>query len=296
MRLAALVLACAPLFGADWKPASGLTTPWTADVRAESALPDYPRPQMAREAWTNLNGLWDYAIAPKDAPRPQAFEGSILVPFPIESALSGVKRAVTPDQRLWYRRSFQAGDLKGKRLLLHFGAVDWRTEVFVNGTKVGEHEGGYDPFTFDITSAVKPGAQELTVAVWDPTDTGLQPRGKQVLNPNGIFYTAVTGIWQTVWLEPVREAYVHSISITPDLDARALRLSVESSRPGNFTAVATLHGKTVGRVTGKTGAAAAIPLNAIEPWSPDSPTLYDLDIKLHPAIPCAAISACARSN
>ncbi len=280
MRLAALVLACAPLFGADWKPASGLTTPWTADVRAESALPDYPRPQMAREAWTNLNGLWDYAIAPKDAPRPQAFEGSILVPFPIESALSGVKRAVTPDQRLWYRRSFQAGDLKGKRLLLHFGAVDWRTEVFVNGTKVGEHEGGYDPFTFDITSAVKPGAQELTVAVWDPTDTGLQPRGKQVLNPNGIFYTAVTGIWQTVWLEPVREAYVQSISITPDLDARALRLSVESSRPGNFTAVATLHGKTVGRVTGKTGAAAAIPLNAIEPWSPDSPTLYDLDIKL----------------
>ena len=132
---------------ADWKAAPNtLTTPWTDQVSPDAAWPEYPRPQMVRPAWTNLNGLWDYAIAAKDAPRPEAFEGKLLVPFPVESALSGVKRALNPEQRLWYRRSFPAPDLKGKRLLLHFGAVDWRADVFVNGARVAEHQGGYDPF------------------------------------------------------------------------------------------------------------------------------------------------------
>ena len=222
MQLGALFVCAATLsLAADWKPADNpLTTPWTDKVTAEHALPAYPRPQLVRARWTNLNGLWDYAIRPKAEDRPAQFEGQLLVPFAVESALSGVKRPLTPDQRLWYRRGFAAQPAKGTRLLLHFGAVDWRAEVFVNGKAAGRHEGGYDAFTFDITGLLQPGdRQELVVAVWDPTDSALQPRGKQVLNPNGIWYTAVSGIWQTVWLEPVPAAYIREIAMTPDIDS-----------------------------------------------------------------------------
>jgi beta-galactosidase/beta-glucuronidase len=286
MRLRlSLALACALALAhaADWKPAdSPLTTPWTAKVTAEHALPEYPRPQLVRPKWTNLNGLWDYAIVAKDAARPAHFDGQLLVPFPIESALSGVKKPLTPGQQLWYRRAFTATAPRGSRLLLHFGAVDWRAQVFVNGKSVGTHEGGYDPFTFDITGALKPQAkeQELAVSVWDPTDTGLQPRGKQVLNPTGIWYTAVSGIWQTVWLEPVPAAHIRDLVLTPDLDGKRLRITVDAAAPGEFTATARLRGLTVGRVSGKTGIDTAIALDRVDPWSPDSPTLYDLDVTL----------------
>src|SRR5690349_18616601 len=166
----ALVCAFALGHAAEWKPADNpLTTPWTDKVKAEAPLPEYPRPQMVRAKWTNLNGLWDYAIAPKDARQPTRFDGKLLVPFPVESALSGVKKPVSPEQRLWYRRTFTAAAAKNTRVLLHFGAVDWRAEVFVNGTSLGAHEGGYDPFTYDITDALNPRDQELIVAVWDPT-------------------------------------------------------------------------------------------------------------------------------
>lgn len=283
-RFIPIVLAtAAALAAADWKPVDGpLTTPWTTQVSPTNVLPNYPRPQLTRNAWTNLNGLWDYAITAKEAAHPNKFEGTILVPFPIESALSGVKQTVSPAQRLWYRRTFSAPGLNGKRLLLHFGAVDWQTQVLVNGVKVGEHQGGYDPFTFDITAALKPGvaAQELIVAVWDPSDTGLQPRGKQVLNPKGIWYTSVTGIWQTVWLEPVPPAHIDSVSLIPDVDGHKLRLLVRASQPGTFTATATLRGKPAGQVTGNTGTETSLPLSDLSLWSPDSPALYDLDIKL----------------
>jgi len=250
---------------------------------------------MVRKQWTNLNGLWNYAVEPKDAAQPKTFRDSILVPFAIESSLSGVKKPLTPEQRLWYRRTFRAPKMSNGHLLLHFGAVDWRTEVFVNGTKVGQHEGGYDPFTFDITAALKTGAsqQELAVAVWDGTDTGLQPRGKQTLDPKSIWYTAVSGIWQTVWTEKVPETYVNDLQMTPDLDGKRLQLVVDcsggvatssdkapSSCSDNFTATATLRGKKVGSASGKAGETASIALDQVEPWSPDSPTLYDLDIKL----------------
>jgi beta-galactosidase/beta-glucuronidase len=283
MQLAALMV-CAPAFSwaADWKPADNpLTTPWTDKVTAEHALPEYPRPQLVRGRWTNLNGLWDYAIRPKAEDRPAHFEGKLLVPFAVESALSGVKRPLTPDQRLWYRRNFTAQHARGTRLLLHFGAVDWRAEVLVNGTAVGQHEGGYDAFTFDITGALKPGAlQELVVAVWDPTDSALQPRGKQVLDPNSIWYTAVSGIWQTVWLEPVPAAHIRGLEMTPDIDAHQLRLTVSAPDAVDFTATAALRGKVVGRVTGKTNAEAKLVLSETALWSPDSPTLYDLDVAL----------------
>jgi beta-galactosidase/beta-glucuronidase len=284
--LAMLAFSPALAIAADWKPADNpLTTPWTAKVTAAHALPEYPRPQMVRPRWTNLNGLWDYAIRPKDEGRPAQFEGSILVPFALESALSGVKRPLSPEQRLWYRRTFPtstASNAKGARLLLHFGAVDWRAEVFVNGKSVGTHEGGYDPFRFDITDALKPQSpsQELVVAVWDPTDTGLQPRGKQVLNPNGIWYTAVSGIWQTVWIEPVPAAHIRDLGIIPDIAAHQVRLTVRADSPGDFAATARLKGKTVGRVTGKVNAETKLALDQNELWTPDSPVLYDLEVTL----------------
>ena len=271
-----------PAFAADWKPADGpLTTPWTSKVTAAHALPEYPRPQMVRTQWTNLNGLWDYSIRPKAENRPEKPDGQILVPFPIESALSGVKRPLTPDQRLWYRRTFPAPALNGKHLLLHFGAVDWRAEVFVNGKSVGAHEGGYDAFTVDVTDALTgKGAQELVVAVWDPTDTALHPRGKQVLNPNGIWYTAVSGIWQTVWLEPVAAAHIDGLVMIPDIDGRKLRLTVRSDGANTFQAIAKLNGKTVGQVSGTANQESSLALQDLRLWSPSDPALYDLDVTL----------------
>jgi beta-galactosidase/beta-glucuronidase len=281
-HLAIPLLGVAAAWAADWKPAeSPLTTPWSGKVTAEAAWPEYPRPQMVRTRWTNLNGLWDYAIRPKAENKPAQYEGKLLVPFAVESALSGVKKPVTPEQRLWYRRTFTAPSLRGGRTLLHFGAVDWRAEVWVNGKSVGTHEGGYDPFTLNITSALKPGSsQELVVAVWDPTDTGLQPRGKQVLDPNGIWYTAVTGIWQTVWMEIVPEAYISELSLIPDTANKRLDLVVFSERGAEFTAIARLRGKEAGRVSGKVNARSSVPLSTMELWSPTSPVLYDLEVSL----------------
>ena len=199
-----------------WKPANArLMTRWAKDVDPACPLPEYPRPQMTRPSWVNLNGLWDYAVTPKDQPAVLGFEGKILVPFAIESALSGVGRALQPNERLWYRRTFTSplrpGDRNRSRLLLHFGAVDWAAEAWVNGRPVGAHQGGFLPFTFDITDADVPGENELIVAVVDPTDARLQQRGKQVLRPKSIWYTAVSGIWQTVWLEVVPATSIDSL-------------------------------------------------------------------------------------
>jgi len=207
---------------------SHIRTRWAADVKVEAPLLEYPRPQMVRAAWTNLNGLWNYAITSRDVMSTNHWDGKILVPFPIQSQLSGVERPVADSERLWYGRSFRAPTLtRGERLLLHFGAVDWEARVWVNGMMVGEHRGGYDPFTIDITDALTPsGEQELKLSVSDPTDRGPQPRGKQVLAPKSIWYSAVTGIWQTVWLEPVPAAHIRDIVAVPDIDAGTVRLHV----------------------------------------------------------------------
>jgi galactose mutarotase len=269
-------------------PSARLTTRWAASVRSDRVLPEYPRPQLVRPAWQNLNGPWDYAIRDSGAPPPGAgsrFDGTILVPFAIESQLSGVGRAVTERARVWYRRGFRVAVASpGTRWLLHFGAVDWAATVYVNGRRIGEHRGGYDPFTFDITGALRrEGDQELLVGVWDPSDRGDQPRGKQVLNPEGIWYTAVTGIWQTVWLEPVRTPYVSALLVTPDVDSSTvtLRAVVAEAGPGTRLRAAAWAGDSAVAVgEGPADAALVLRLRRARLWSPDDPFLYSLSVSL----------------
>jgi hypothetical protein len=285
---------------ADYQPIQGpLMTRWSKHVSVGNVHEDYPRPQLVRRHWLSLNGIWQYAIRPKDETQPQEFDGQILVPFPIESALSGVMKSVSEENYLWYRRTFRVPKRwletprppllafpqpVPKRILLHFGAVDWQACVWINGHKLGSHRGGYDPFTFDITDALNDtGTQEIVVSVWDPTDTGFQPRGKQVRKPHGIWYTAVTGIWQTVWLEPVPEAYISSLKIIEDIDSETVRIIARCSENAAGYTLEAFASK--GWFTGYEGEAPVgeqIELTIKNPklWSPDSPSLYDLKVTL----------------
>ena len=269
-----------------WRPANArLLTRWAADVTPENAHQEYPRPQMTRERWQNLNGLWQFEVV-GDSGRALVFGRElterILVPFAMESSLSGIGRHA---DRVVYRRIFARPAMNPReRLLLNFGAVDWETRVYVNGREVGFHQGGYDPFTFDITPALLPGAaQELVVSVYDPTDKFGQPRGKQVSNPGGIWYTPVTGIWQTVWLEPVPAASIASLAFTPDVDGGSLRITVHgrgTSAADRVEAVASSNGATVGRIEGPVGTELKLPVPNAHLWSPDDPFLYDLRVSL----------------
>jgi beta-galactosidase/beta-glucuronidase len=288
-----LLLGWAPMFAAEksWQPAQGpLLTRWAKDVSPKNAHPEYPRPQMVRKDWQNLNGLWDYAITAKDAPQPVQWDGQILVPFPVESALSGVMRRVYETNRLWYRRTFTVPrGWKGKNVLLNFGAVDWETTVWVNGKQLGSHRGGYDGFSFDITETLKPkGEQEIVVAVWDPTDAGFQPRGKQVRNTHGIWYTPTSGIWQTVWLEPVDAVHVESLKIFPDVDAGKVTVSLKFAKVEKYVVARfrifdgdqeiTFDGRVAGVETNIVTGQFSIPHGRL--WSPESPFLYRLEISM----------------
>ncbi|PSL33572.1 glycoside hydrolase family 2 protein [Chitinophaga ginsengisoli] len=257
-----------------------IQTRWAKNVNPQNVLPEYPRPQMVRNQWQNLNGLWQYTITPKDAAMPTQFEGQILVPFPLESALSGVKKPLQPTQRLWYKRTITKPDITGdKRVLLHFGAVDWQATVYINGKEIGGHTGGYQNFSFDITDALQDGDNELEVSVFDPTDQGINPHGKQVLNPQNIMYTASSGIWQTVWMETVPAAYINNIRITPDIDKGNLKLEVITAgkeREYSVEAVAS-NGK---KVKGKPNTQLLLPVPNARLWSPDQPYLYNLNVKL----------------
>jgi hypothetical protein len=271
---------------AQWKiPTDApLLTKWAKDVSPTNALPEYPRPQMVRDEWMNLNGLWQYREAKEneDPPFGEVLAGTILVPYPIESALSGVMKTA---ERLWYRRTAMIPkEWTGRKVVLHFGAVDWETKVFVNGLAVGHHRGGYDPFSFDITTALKPdGEQEIVVGVYDPSDGGDQPRGKQVLKPSGIWYTPSTGIWQTVWLEPVASEHISALVFVPDVDARSITVTALSAGESiGCTVRVEVHDGTeqVAESEGRVGAEIVIPVKSPRLWSPDSPFLYDVNIRL----------------
>jgi len=294
LALSGLLLAGAAL-AAEWQPAKGpLATRWAKDVSPTNAHPEYPRPQMVRKDWLNLNGLWDYAIRPKAEEEPKQFDGRILVPFPVESSLSGVMKRVDEKSRLWYRRTFDVPkQWKEERVVLRFGAVDWEASVRLNGKEVGTHRGGYDAFSFDITEALKPlGPQELVVAVLDPTSSGDQPRGKQVNGPRGIWYTPTTGIWQTVWLEPVAAAHIESIHIAPNIDEATVEVSVRARVAAGKTevVVTVLDGSkqvTEGSlvIDGATEPGLIAPklvlaVKNAKLWSPDDPFLYDLKVTL----------------
>jgi hypothetical protein len=276
-----------------WKPADGpLMTRWAKEVHPERVLPEYPRPLMVRKEWLNLNGLWDYAITSTNSARPLQFEGKILVPFPIESALSGVMRPVGESNTLWYRRTFEIPERwKGKQVLLHFGAVDWEATAWVNGRQVGTHRGGYDAFVFDIAGALGPsGLQELVVAVFDPTDTGTQPRGKQVRRPESIWYTSVTGIWQTPWLEPVSSSYFQEIPrITPDIDAGAVDVGFVARTAAPIEVKIQVRdgdrlvSEAIERGAGQNAlfdSTSRLNIPTPKLWSPESPFLYGLHLTI----------------
>jgi beta-galactosidase/beta-glucuronidase len=278
------------IFMGSWRPVPGnIVTRWTKDVTPENVWSEYPRPQMRRPEWVNLNGLWKYGIVSRKQDYSLDFDNEILVPYPIESALSGVKRALQPDERLWYQRNFTIPDSwHGNRVLLHFGAVDWEASIWVNGTEVGTHRGGYLPFWFDITPHLLSGENELIVSVWDPTDASWQQHGKQVRKPKSIWYTAVSGIWQTVWLEPVPETAISGLKITPDVDAGTVRVKVDirhssATKADRGKVSVTVHeaGVILARVeTDLKQDEIEIPISNMKLWSPDTPHLYDLVVEV----------------
>lgn len=270
----------------EWKPGrAAIMTKWAADVSPENAWKEYPRPQMVREKWINLNGLWNYAIRPKAENIPSAYDGKILVPFAIESALSGVQKTVGETNVLWYKKTFDLpADWKKQNVVLNFEAVDWETNVWVNGKSVGSHKGGYDHFSFDITKyLIEKGPQEIILSVWDPTDTGMQPHGKQVKKPGGIWYTSVTGIWQTVWLECVPETSIQTISIIPDIDKSVVKISsslTKNESGQSVEAVVLDGGKNISKKTEAAGKEITLNVSKAKLWTPDFPFLYDLKVYL----------------
>lgn len=280
-------LLCAFASQAQWQPAGDkIKTEWSETVNPKQVLPEYPRPQMVRGEWSNLNGEWEYAIRAKGGVEPTAYDGNILVPFAVESSLSGVQKTVGTDNELWYKRTFDIpSSWKNKNIILNFGAVDWKADVFVNDILIGSHKGGYTPFSFDITPYLKgQKGQKLTVRVWDPSDAGFQPRGKQVAKPEGIWYTPVTGIWQTVWLEPVASNHITAIKAIPDVDNSVVGVTVSTS-DSSVTDIVEVqisdkNNKVVATAQGVQGQEMRLQVKDAELWSPENPYLYDMKVTL----------------
>ena len=279
-----LSLSCTHNKEINWKLAENpILTKWATDVDPLKPWLQYPRPDMVRNAWINLNGLWDYAITQKGI-KPEKWDGSILVPYPVESALSGVRKKVTENENLWYKRTFIIPNVwKKKHILLNFEACDWETMVWIDGKEVGTHRGGYDPFTFDITEYLSYNKlHELIVCVWDPTDKGTQPRGKQVSSPGSIWYTSTTGIWQTVWLEPVNDSFIASFRTVTNADNGTInfKTDVKNADAGSLLFKIKKEGKTIVSTTGKIDNEISLKIKDPVLWSPDKPFLYDITIEL----------------
>jgi beta-galactosidase/beta-glucuronidase len=270
---------------AQWKPEGNkIKTEWASKVDTNNVLPEYPRPIMERKEWKNLNGLWNYAIQEVGKSAPTKYDGQILVPFAVESSLSGVMKEVGAKNELWYNTTFSVeSKWKDKNVLLHFGAVDWKTEVWLNGVKIGTHTGGYTPFSFDITPFITGKTEQLTLKVWDPSNEGPQPRGKQVKNPEGIWYTPVTGIWQTVWIEPVNKKNIPTIKTTPNIDQNVINMKPEVTGAtfGDIFEVTVFDGaKAIASAKASVGENLKIVLNSPKLWSPESPFLYKTNVTL----------------
>lgn len=260
-----------------------MLTPWGEALDREHPLPEYPRPQLRRNSYLNLNGIWEYAIT-KTAEKPAAMQGEIVVPFSPETPLSGVGHILQPDEYLWYRRSvtLPEGFFRGGRLLLHFGAVDQCCTVWVNGRKAGSHTGGYLPFALDVTELIEGDAFTLELRVTDPTDTGSLSRGKQRLKNTGIWYTPQSGIWQTVWMECVPENYLRSLRITPKPEENAVHIRLEADDPAMAAVTICRDGGIIaeGQTDENGESTLTIPAEELRLWSPEDPVLYDVSIVL----------------
>jgi hypothetical protein len=269
---------------AQWKPAGEMIkTQWADKIDVQNVLPEYPRPLLQRGQWLNLNGLWDYAIKPVGQDSPTNYDGKILVPFAVESSLSGVQKKVGAENELWYHRTFKVpSKWNGKDVLLNFGAVDWRADVYLNGKHIATHKGGYTPFSINITPFLKKGEQNLTVRVFDATDNSYQPCGKQSIGQGKIWYTSVTGIWQTVWLEPVSRSHINSVRMISDVKQGRINFTADVTEgEGNLIQVKLIdNGKTVATAETNVGQDIALALSNPKLWSPDSPFLYDVEISL----------------
>ncbi|MHA1232069.1 MAG: glycoside hydrolase family 2 protein [Candidatus Helarchaeota archaeon] len=272
-----------PNFGIKYEK---LITKWSNQIQSSKPLPEYPRPQLTRADWINLNGLWEYAISLKNEEHISEYEGNILVPYPVESILSGVCKKLGPKKRLWYKRYFSIPEnWKDCNIILHFGAVDWETRVWLNGNELGIHYGGYTPFSFNITEYCKFNDEnELIVSVWDPTNKGCQERGKQMLRPFLIFYTPVSGIWQTVWLEKLPKSYISQFRIYPDIDNEkiGIKLKTENIQKNDIIEIEILQSQEKIVSEKYSDFMNLLELNIPEPnlWSPETPFLYDLVLKL----------------
>ena len=270
----------------QWKPiGDNIKTDWGENINPDNVLQEYPRPILVRKDWKNLNGLWDYTITGKGENKPKNYDGEILVPFAIESSLSGVKKRISKEQELWYHKNFQIPKKwKKKEIILHFGAVDWESELWINDKKVGIHKGGYDPFSFNITPYLKKGKnQKIELRVWDPTDEGFQPRGKQVKNPRGIWYTPVSGIWQTVWMEPLNSKHISKLYTTTNIDIPSVTIKTFTSynSENDFLELTIRDSdKIISKIQQKFDSEIKIAINQPKLWTPETPFLYDLEINL----------------
>ena len=269
-----------------WCPAGNkIKTKWGKNLDPNKVWQEYPRPQLERKQWLNLNGIWSYSITDINSQKPDNFDGEILVPFSIESSLSGVMKSLNEKQILWYYKEFEIPDnWKDKNIIIHFNAVDWICELYINDNKIGEHSGGYSEFSFDITKNIKEGKNKILLKVFDPSDKGYQAVGKQTLNPNVIWYTSISGIWQTVWLEPVNEIYIKKLEINNDYDKKEIKINVKLNLDVKLSLEVSLLFKDdeLMKLKGFSNSEIVfnIPDNHFHPWSPNEPNIYSFNINL----------------